>query len=132
LRTCFLTKNGPADGIASTGVAGVSGGTAQKYGSASRCRKSGARSFRWIVSSSPSARHDETSRRYGSPGDTRFGVRARSNARTNARGVTASPFENFQPSAIRKVYVRPSSETCGGAAAASGSRRVPSGRAFGG
>jgi hypothetical protein len=76
---------------------GVHSGTAQKYGSASRSTKSGAARDRWIVSVSPEAFQERTSRRYVPAGETSSGDRARSSARANDAAVTGEPSLNRQP-----------------------------------
>jgi hypothetical protein len=104
---------------------GVDGGTAQKYGRASRFGRSGAGRDSLIVSVLPSTDHDSTSRRYGCAGETSLGERARASVRANASGVTSSPLLNRQPSWTRNEYVSRSRETVGSASATCGSSRVP-------
>ena len=84
-------------------LSGAQAGTAQKYGNASRCTKSGAGERSRISSVFPSALQPLTSRRYGSAGETSSGERARSNARANERAVTCSPSLKRQPRRIVTV-----------------------------
>ena len=88
---------GPADGRLSRCSFGAVLGTAQKYGRASRCTKSGAGRLSRIVSVCPAARHERTSRRYASAGDTSSGERARSKLRANDAAALQLPAGKATP-----------------------------------
>src|SRR4051812_26447567 len=143
--TNSLTVNGPAPGrtVVPSASGGRSAGTAQSAATVVRAPKSGAgcvsRTTRacpraltpdgdvalpFITASAPTM-----SWTYWVQGDLATGASTRSIAWAKLLAVTGSPVAKRMPRRIRKVYVRPSRETVGYPAAASGTMRVPSGGA---